>query len=83
MKFSERREDIRDPHYQEFARPWDVPSICLTTLARQDGILIGLAVVRSQQQDHITRQQRRAFAAIAPHVRAAVRTHIALEDDLT
>lgn len=69
----------RDLHYQEFARPWDIPFICLTTLARQDDMLIGLAVLRSQQQGHITRQQRRTFAAIAPHVRAAVRTHIALE----
>jgi DNA-binding NarL/FixJ family response regulator len=69
----------RDPHYQEFAIPWDIPFICLSTLERQDDTLIGLAVVRSQRQGHITPKQRDVFAAIAPHVRAAVRTHIALE----
>lgn len=69
----------RDPHYQEFARPWDIPFICLATLERQHGMLIGLAVVRSQRQGHITQPQREAFTTIAPHVRAAVRTHIALE----
>jgi DNA-binding CsgD family transcriptional regulator len=69
----------RNPHYQEFARPWDVPYICLTTLERENGMLIGLAVVRSQQQGHITPQERAVFASLAPHVRAAVRTQLALE----
>lgn len=69
----------RHPHYQEFARPWDIPFICLATLERQNGMLIGLAVLRSQRQGHITGGQRRTFATIVPHVRAAVRTHIALE----
>lgn len=67
------------PHYCEFARPWNVPFICLATLQRQHGMLIGLAVLRTRQQGHINRTQRRAFASVAPHVRAAVRAHIALE----
>lgn len=69
----------RDPHYQEFALPWGIPFICLATLERQNGMLIGLAVLRSQRQGHITDPQRKAFATIAPHVRSAVRTYIALE----
>lgn len=67
------------PHYNEFARPWDVPYICLTTLERTNGLLIGLAVLRSEREGHITAQQRDVFASIAPHVRAAVRMQLALE----
>lgn len=69
----------RHPHYQEFACPWGIPYICLTTLEHRHGGLVGLAVGRSKQQGHITDEQREIFASIAPHVRSAVRTHIALE----
>jgi DNA-binding CsgD family transcriptional regulator len=72
-------EHKRHPHYQEFARPWGIPYICLTTLERRANGLIGLAVGRTHEQGHINPQERRAFASIAPHVRSAVRTHVALE----
>lgn len=67
------------PHYDEFARPWDIPYICLTTLERRDDLLIGLAVLRSERQGHIGSDEREVFASLAPHVRAAVRMQIALE----
>jgi DNA-binding CsgD family transcriptional regulator len=73
-------EHARHAHYNEFARPWDIPFICLTTLDRTKDLLVGLAVVRSQKQGHITPEQRAIFASIAPHVRAAVRTQMALEN---
>lgn len=69
----------RDPHYQEFARPWDVPYICLSTLDRTPGMLVGLAVLRTHREGHITEPERAVFASLAPHVRAAVRTQTALE----
>jgi len=72
-------EHARHPHYDEFARPWDIPFICLATLERHENLLIGLAVLRSQAQGHITAEQRAVFASLAPHVRAAVRMQIALE----
>jgi DNA-binding CsgD family transcriptional regulator len=72
-------EHERHPHYREFARPFDIPYICLATLDRPRNGLIGLAVTRTEKQGHIDAEQRRVFASIAPHVRAAVRTHIALE----
>ena len=71
------------PHYNEFARPWDIPYICLATLERQDDLLIGLAVLRSERDGHIHGKQRDAFASLAPHVRAAVRMQIALEGNGT
>jgi DNA-binding CsgD family transcriptional regulator len=72
-------EHRRHAHYDEFARPWNIPYICLTTLDREPGLLTGLATPRSEKDGHITAEQRRAFETIAPHVRAAVRTHVALE----
>lgn len=72
-------EHARHPHYDEFARPWDIPYICLTTLERQKDLLIGLAVLRSEREGHINDEQRRIFASLAPHVRAAVKMQMALE----
>jgi DNA-binding CsgD family transcriptional regulator len=72
-------EHAAHPHYQEFARPWDIPYICLATLERQNDLLIGLAVLRSEREGHINREQRAVFASLASHVRAAVRMQIALE----
>jgi DNA-binding CsgD family transcriptional regulator len=72
-------EHATNPHYNEFARPWGIPYICLATLERQSDLLIGLAVLRSERQGHISREQREVFASLAPHVRAAVRMQIALE----
>lgn len=65
--------------YQEIALPWDVPFIAMTTLERQKDALIALAAIRSQREGHITGEQREVFAALAPYVRSAVRTQIALE----
>jgi DNA-binding CsgD family transcriptional regulator len=72
-------EHARHPHYDEFARPWGIPYICLATLERQKDLLIGLAVCRSEREGHINDEQRRVFASLAPHVRAAVKMQIALE----
>lgn len=66
-------------HYQEFARPWDIPYICLATLDRREGLLVGLAVNRSEREGHISNAEREVFAALAPHVRAAVRMQMSLE----
>ncbi|MBB6095755.1 DNA-binding CsgD family transcriptional regulator [Povalibacter uvarum] len=74
--FITRDEYDRNPHYQEFAVPADVPYICLATLDRTADLLVGLAVLRSKEQGHITREQRDLFQALAPHVRSAVRLHM-------
>lgn len=69
----------RNPHYQEFCRPWDIPFSCLATLEHRDGGLVGLAVLRSARQGPIGDQQRGLFTAVAPFVRAAVRAQLAME----
>ena len=79
--FISPEDHARHHHYQEFARPWDIPYICLTTLERNDDLLVGLAVVRSEKQGHISAAQRELFTAVAPHVRAAVRTQMTLQNN--
>jgi DNA-binding CsgD family transcriptional regulator len=69
----------RDQFYQEVARALDVPFMCFTKLERQEAAFIALGVIRSQKEEHITGQQREIFAALAPHVRTAVRAQLALE----
>jgi DNA-binding CsgD family transcriptional regulator len=73
----------RDRFYQEVAVPWDIPWVCMTTLERNERIFTALAALRSQRDGHITSEQREIFASLAPHVRTAVRTHLALEGQST
>lgn len=72
-------EMIRPGPYADMCRKYDFPFVCQTNLIKEDGLLIGLAVLRTSRQGHITREDRDAFKVIAPHVRAAVRTQMILE----
>jgi DNA-binding CsgD family transcriptional regulator len=76
--FMTPRECDRHPFYQEFLRPFDIPFTCMAILDRHEESFISLGILRSQRQGFITDEQRRTFAALAPHVRTAVRTHRAL-----
>ena len=76
--FTTEEDCRRNPAYGDVLQRFDVPYLCLTTLLRRDGVLIGLSVNRSRKDGQITAEQRRAFSAIAPHARAAVRTRLAL-----
>lgn len=60
-------------------RRHDVPYICLAPLVKDESSLVGLAVMRSESQGEIQAHQRAVFASIAPHVRTAVRTQMAME----
>ena len=72
-------EHASNPHYRDFARPWDIPFICLTTLERRSDLVIGLSVLRSAREGHIGAEERAIFDSLAPHVRSAVRMQLALE----
>lgn len=74
-----RKERRTNQFLNEFAHRYDTPYICLTPLVKEDNMLVGMAVMRSSRQGEISDAQRAVFASIAPHVRAAVRTQMALE----
>lgn len=76
--FMTPEEHAIHPHYDEFARVWDIPYICLATLERNPDLLVGLAVLRSEKEGHIEAPDRAVFSSLAPHVRAAVRMQMAL-----
>jgi DNA-binding CsgD family transcriptional regulator len=76
--FISANEIRRDRFYQEVAVPWDIPWVCMTTLERNERTFTALAALRSQRDGHITSEQREIFASLAPHVRTAVRAHLAL-----
>lgn len=65
--------------YADFCRRWDIPYGSQTNLMVGDGMLIGLATLRTERQGRPEAADRHAFETFAPHIRAAVRTQIALE----
>ncbi|HEY0635434.1 MAG TPA: hypothetical protein VGE00_08630, partial [Gammaproteobacteria bacterium] len=65
--------------YSDFSVRYDIPFSCQTSVVKANGAWIGLAVIRSRRQGEIGARERALFASIAPHVRAAVQTHLALE----
>ncbi len=79
MDFISSEQMRRDTFYQEYLYPLDVPFICLTPVEKSSGTVVALGAIRSRREGHISREQRDIFASLAPHVRSAVRTHLALE----
>jgi DNA-binding CsgD family transcriptional regulator len=65
--------------YADYCRRHNVSQGSQTTLLRQDGMLIGLAVGRRYGRGVPQGDARVAFEALAPQVRAAVRMQLALE----
>lgn len=74
------REERRSNYFlADFTRRHDMPYICLTPLIKESGMLVGLAVLRSASQGEIDTRQRKVFASLAPHIRAAVKAQMTLE----
>lgn len=72
-------ERARTPFLADFCERTGLLHVCQTTLVREQGRLIGLALIRDRRQGPIDSDSQDVFARLAPHVRAAVRTQIALE----
>lgn len=73
------QEERRSFFLGDHCRRHDIPYACLTPLIKESGMLVGLAVMRSASQGEIDAHQRAVFASLAPHIRAAVKTQMALE----
>lgn len=72
--------DVRlNPQYGDWVREHDMAQVCLTTLIKSEGLLVGMAIMRGRRETAIEGDAVRAFAAIAPHARRAVKTAMALE----
>lgn len=77
--FTTAEDRRRFPDYGAWIDCVDAAFVCLTSLVKLDDNLIGTAIVRSGKQGPITSEGKRAFAHLAPHMRAAARTQLAFE----
>lgn len=78
--FISAEEHANDPHYNEFARPWNIPYSCLVPVARDARSQVVLAVFRTEAQGHIGAKERAHFEAASGHVHGALRAQRALAD---
>lgn len=62
----------QSPIYAGLYSNYDVPFSCLSNILRSGELTVGLAVLRSLKEGHISTDERRAFDLLAPHVRRAV-----------
>lgn len=65
--------------YADYCRRYDIPHGSQTNLVRDKSGLISLAVLRTRAQGLPDAEDRRAFEALAPQARAAVKFQLALE----
>lgn len=71
----------KDDAYMDVVRKYDIPPHgCQTTLVLEPNLLVGLNVHRTHKEGRIDADATAAFAALAPHALAAVRTRLALGD---
>jgi DNA-binding CsgD family transcriptional regulator len=81
VECSTQEELRRNFAYADFCRRHDIPHGSQASLLREDGMLIGLAVLRGQERGVPQAQDRLAFETLAPHIRSAVLTQIRLAQD--
>lgn len=65
--------------YIDYAREHDIPNGIQTKLVENAQGTIGFALLRSERDGESDERVREIFTQIAPHVRSAVRTQLALE----
>lgn len=77
MSPSERK---RHPFYAEVLALTGTAFLCATNLLKERDMMVGLAVLRRQQEGEIEPHQHRLFASMALHARAAFQTQLLLEN---
>ncbi|MHA4836308.1 helix-turn-helix transcriptional regulator [Sphingopyxis sp. MSC1_008] len=80
---SEAHYDVARQHsgtddYEEHIRRWDGVHGCQTVLVEGEGLLVGLAALRSERDGRTGRRDRKLFAAGATYALAAVRMQQAM-----
>lgn len=65
--------------YLDFCEKWGMTFGCQASLMADERLLIGMSILRSRRDGPTTEAHRDLFAALAPHVRTAVRTQAAIE----
>jgi DNA-binding CsgD family transcriptional regulator len=79
--YSEEMPKLKSDAYMDWCSNYDIPYGCQCNLFKNDGQLVGLAVLRTESDGKTTAEQQELFTTIAPFVRHAVRMQMALEQD--
>jgi DNA-binding CsgD family transcriptional regulator len=79
VDYERARPALQTDVYDDFCNQYDMPFGCQTELYSNDGLLIGLAVLRTRSDGPSTAEARMLMEDIAPHVRQAVRTAMILD----
>ena len=69
-----------EPFYQDFLVRRDIPHFCAAVLDRSPTSVVAVGVGRTAAEGEIEAAQRRLFKMVAPHVRNAYLTQLALND---
>jgi DNA-binding CsgD family transcriptional regulator len=77
--YDRARSTLKTDVYDDFCDQYDMPFGCQTELYSNDGLLIGLAVLRTRADGPSTPEARLLMEEVAPHVRQAVRTAMILD----
>jgi len=72
--------DLDTDIYLDFCRDYDLPFGCQATILHRDDMLVGLALLRTAADGRTTAEDRRLFASLVPHVKAAVCMQTAMEN---
>lgn len=78
-EYDDARQIVGPSPYDDFAERADIPFGCQTILLEEDGIMIGMALLRGRRDGPTGAAHRRLFRQIAPHVRIAARTAMLLD----
>lgn len=70
---------LRSDTYVDYAQEHDISNGCQTKLIENPQGMVGFALLRSRKDGATDARVRQVFTEIAPHVRSAVRTQLALE----
>ena len=73
-------DEMKVDESYKWGRSHGLAYICLSPLISSAEAVIGLAVCRDAKSGHIEPAQKRIYASLAPHARAAVRTQMLLEN---
>jgi len=73
------RQSLRATDYLDLCADFDIFEGCQTRLLANDGMMIGLALLREAKDGRTTAEERDVFAEIAGHARTAVRMRRAID----
>lgn len=78
--WEEVRPQLQSDAYMDLNLKHDIPYGCQTTLTEERGLLVGLSILRTHGEGTCTPEIAAAFADVAPHALAAIRSHRALRE---